>query len=647
MTRSLILLFAGLTIGAVATWAWLDSGHADGDPAAALAAEAGAKRTWYTCSMHPQIRMDHPDICPLCGMDLTPVVEGSDSGPATELALSEHARSMARVVTTELTRQPLHKELRTVGRVELDETRVAKIAARIDGRVDRVFADFPGTPVRMGEHLVEIYSPELVSAQEEFLTAYRREQSLQAAGRGLGASLAASARRRLQLWGITDTQIDELLRTGRSQTHMTIYSPIGGTVIEKNVRDGQYVEQGESLYTIADLSHVWLVAEIYESELSWVKPGQSVQVTVESEPHRPLTGVVGFIEPVLNDTTRTVRVRVVMENPEGRLKPGMYAQALLRTPILADGRPAPTGLEGKYICPMHPYVVSDQPGDCNVCHMPLERVPGAAETETAEEGVLAVPAEAVLTTGRRQLVYVEREPGRYELTEPKLGARAGDYFPVLEGLAEGDRVVVHGNFLLDSQFQVTGRPSLLYPHGSAGSTGHEGHEAPVKKKPDAKVLANLEKLPAEDRELAKAQEVCPITGELLGSMGVPVKTSVKGHTVFLCCKGCQGAVDKDPDGTLRKLGKEPAAEPMAGLKPEELAAIEELPAEDRPLAIAQRLCPVTGEPLGSMGVPVKSSVKGRTVFLCCVGCQLEIDSDPDGVLKKLEEIESGGHSGHE
>jgi YHS domain-containing protein len=337
----------------------------------------------------------------------------------------------------------------------------------------------------------------------------------------------------------------------------------------------------------------------------------------------------------------------VLENPEGKLKPGMYAEALLRTPILASGQPASTGLEGKYACPMHPYVVSDQPGECSVCKMPLEKVPGAAAQQAAETGVLAVPAEAVLTTGRRQLVYVEREPGRYEVIEPTLAPRVGDFFPVLAGLAEGDRVVARGNFLLDSQFQVTGRPSLLYPHGSAGNMGHAGHGEPAKKKPDAKVLANLDKLPAADRQAAAVQEVCPITGELLGSMGVPVKTTASGQTVFLCCQGCLGAVEKDPEGTLKKLGKAATPPVSSGLKPEELAAINELPEADRPLAIAQRFCPVTGEPLGSMGVPVKSSVKGRTVFLCCAGCQLEIDSDPDGVLRKLDAIASGKHAGHE
>jgi Cu(I)/Ag(I) efflux system membrane fusion protein len=478
--------------------------------------------------------MDHKDICPLCGMDLTPVSEDS-SGPE-ELSLSEYGRMMARVATAEVTRRELHKELRTVGRVEADETRAARISAWIDGRVDKVYANFPGTVVKKGEHLVSIYSPDLFSTQEEFLLNLRYEQARQRSGLADdGPSLSASSRKRLTLWGITDAQIDELARSGKSQTHLVVYAPLGGTVIEKNIRDGQYVKTGDVLYLLADLSRVWLVLELYESELSWIRVGQPVEVALESEPQRPLTGMVGFVEPVLTEATRTVKVRVILHNHEGKLRPGMYAQALLRVPLLPGGQPAPTGLEGKYVCPMHPYEFSDKPGECPECNMPLEKLPSGP---AAEHGrlVLAAPAEAVLTTGRRELVYVEEEPGKYRVVAPKLGPRAGDYYPVLEGLKEGDRVVVRGNFLLDSQFQITGKPSLLYPVGTVAEM-------------------NLGSLSAEDRKLAMTQRICPVTGAPLGSMGKPVKMTVKGRAVFLCCQGCEDAVKDDPDGTLKKLGK--------------------------------------------------------------------------------------------
>ncbi len=544
--------------------------------------QTAAAQVW-TCSMHPQIRMDHKDICPLCGMDLTPVDATQDPWEAEEpgirLVLSENARRMARVQTTEVLPRELFKELRTVGRIEFDETRVASITARVNGRVDQVYADFPGTVVRQGEHLVKIYSPDLLSTQQEFLNALRGERSAQ---RELGVSLSAASRRRLALWGITQQQIDALAESGQAQDHLVVHAPMGGTVIEKYIRPGQYVKEGDVLYTIADLNRVWLVLEVYESELHWVRLGQAVQVTLESEPHQPLTGTVAFIEPVLTSVSRTVRVRVLLENQDLRLKPGMYAQALVRVPILPSGQPASTGLEGKYACPMHPYEFSEEPGFCAECKMPLELVPKEPQVAGPPKGtatptaasapahdsvtdapgqskVLAVPADAVLTTGQRQLVYVETEPGKYQLVEPKLGSRTGDYYPVLSGLSEHDRVVTRGNFLLDSQYQITGRASLLYPGGSTGEFAGPDPATGF----TAKEQGYLDQLPAEDRELAAQQRICPITGERLGSMGKPYKLIVAGRTLFLCCEGCAGPVKADPAAAFQKLpptaGNEPAS----------------------------------------------------------------------------------------
>jgi Cu(I)/Ag(I) efflux system membrane fusion protein len=565
---------------------------------------------------------------------------------------------MARVQTMEVLPRALSKELRTVGRVEFDETRVAYIAARVNGRVDQVYADFPGTMVRQGEHLVKIYSPDLFSTQQEFLTALRGERST---GRDSVRSLSAASRRRLLLWGITEQQIDALEKSGQVQDHLVVYAPIGGTVIEKNIRPGQYVKEGDALYLIADLNRVWLVLEVYESELSWVQVGQSVQVTLESEPHKPLTGTVAFVEPVLTSASRTVRVRVIVDNRDARLKPGMYAQALIRVPVRPDGQPAPTGLEGKYVCPMHPYEVSDQPDLCEQCKMPLELVPQGPEVADSSKAslvsttsslpsalvsvddspqphqVLAVPADAVLTTGQRQLVYVEKEPGKYQLVEPKLGPRAGDYYPVLSGLSERDRVVTRGNFLLDSQYQITGRASLLYPGGSSGEFA--GPDPATGFTP--KEQANLDQLPATERALAAAQKICPITGARLGSMGKPYKMDVQGQPLFLCCKGCVAQVNADPAAALKKLapsGEDTTDAPTSdsGFTAEEIASLEELPPADRELARQQKTCPVTGMNLGSMGRPYKLVVEGRTLFLCCQGCEEEVKADPAAAFRKLE-----------
>ncbi len=478
-SRPVLAFLAGLALGAAAlggAWALVER------QSAVPVETTGAARTWI-CSMHPQIRMNRPGRCPICGMPLVPVEatgKAPDNSPAMRdrLTLGEHSRHMARLATVAIEERQIFHEIRTVGKVELDETRVRHIAARVDGRVEEVFANFPGTPVREGDHLVRIYSPDLLSTQEEFLLSLRRENEVDAAGTVVTTGLAASARQRLRLWGLTNEQLDELARTGTAQTHVTVHAPIGGTVIGKNIREGQYVKQGDSLFNIADLGHVWLILEVYESDLSWVRFGQAVEIRLESEPAFALRGTVGFIEPILNEATRTVRVRVILRNEKANLKPGMYAQALIRVAVLPGGKPGPTGLEGKHACPMHPYVVADAAGRCSVCRMPLELVPPSAGDESlgGTQRVLAVPAEAVLTTGRRWLVYVEDRPGEYRLVEPRLGPRAGDYYPVLSGLARDQRVVVRGGFLLDSQFQITGKPSLFYPEGSGGKAqGHEGH----------------------------------------------------------------------------------------------------------------------------------------------------------------------------
>ena len=439
-------------------------------PAAGTQPSAAHEARTWTCSMHPQIRLDHPGICPICGMNLVPVEMEQAGGTAAAgsgtVVLGPHAQVMARVETAAVTSRLLFHELRTVGKVELDETSVAYLTAWIDGRVDRVFADFPGTVVAKGDHLVSIYSPDLLTTQDELLIALRAERATGSAG---GGPITASARRRLELWGIQPEQIQALIERGESLTHLTVYAPIGGTVVEKQVRAGQYVKTGDALYTIADLGRVWVVVEVYERELAWVRFGQPVELALESAPETPLAGAVGFVEPVLTEATRTVRVRVVLKNEGGLLKPGMFVAATIRVPVQPDGTPGPTGLEGKYACPMHPYVVSDASGDCPVCGMPLTKVPGSQGEPTP---VLAIPTDAVLTTGRRQLVYVEDAPGVYRQVEPALGPRAGAWYPVLGGLQPGQRVVTRGNFLLDSQAQIRGKPSLLYPEGIVGGGGH-------------------------------------------------------------------------------------------------------------------------------------------------------------------------------
>jgi Cu(I)/Ag(I) efflux system membrane fusion protein len=394
----------------------------------------------------------------------------------------------------------LFKEIRAPGKLDYNERRVKVIAARVEGRVDRVHADFVGIKVNENYHLVDIYSPGLVSAQTElllYLDAYERAPGdKQAALRNLEA-----ARAKLQLLGILPEQIAEVERNRRETTHLTIYAPLAGVIVEKSVREGQYVKEGDMLYRIAELDPIWLYLDIYEYDHAWIRPGQPVDVSVEAYAGESFPGMVVFIDPFLNDATRTVKVRVNLKNPDLKLKAAMYASAKIHVRLSSDGRPAPTGLEGKFICPMHPEVVSDQPGTCSICKMPLEQVPdlfplgraapprgsdaASATGTTAEPAkVLAVRKSAVLDTGRRQVAYRKRKDGAYELVELKLGplAEARDssesavsYYPVLAGLSAGDEVVIQGGFLLDSQMQIEGMPSLLYAEGRSAAALHAGH----------------------------------------------------------------------------------------------------------------------------------------------------------------------------
>jgi len=442
--------------------------------------------TW-TCSMHPQVRLPEPGRCPICGMALIPL---------SQLA-SEQARmtQQAGLETDMVKHRELFKEIRTVGKIVYNESRVAVLTSRIDGRVDRVYADYTGISVKKDDHLVDIYSPELYSAQTELLLALEALDKSNRNDRILERNLDA-ARTKLRLLGILPQQIEEIEKSRKETTHLTVYAPIGGVVIEKDIREQQYVKVGDMLYKIAELDPIWLYLDIYEYDLAWIRYGQTAEVRVEAYPGETFQGTVVFIDPFLNDQTRTIKVRVNLKNPNYKLKPAMYASAAIHVRLQPDGTPEPTGLEGKYICPMHPEVIADEPGRCSICGMPLEKVPDlfpaqpvvpaddVAHADAPSGKALAVRKSAVLDTGRRQIVYRRRSNGAYELVDVRVGPLAegidesGEtiaYYPVLDGLQAGDEVVVQGGFLLDSQRQIEGMPSLLYSEGRSAASLHAGH----------------------------------------------------------------------------------------------------------------------------------------------------------------------------
>ncbi len=444
-------LLGGLLLGAgKPTESARDSAHGD-----AVASEASAPAIW-TCSMHPQIQLPKPGKCPICFMDLIPVETGSDSeelAPA-QIRLSETAVELSNIQTTPVVRAFAERSIRMVGKLDYDETKVAYITAWIPGRLDRLFVDYTGAHVSKGDRLVHIYSPELIATQEELLQAIKAMRAIENGGsqvlRSTAVETVASAREKLRLYGLSDEQIADIERAGRPESHLTINAPIGGVVVHKDATEGMYVQTGTRIYTVADLARLWVLLEAYESDLPWLKKGQHVTFTSPSFPGETFDAVISFIDPVVDPKTRTVRVRAVVENRGGRLKPQMFVSGQVRSRLDGDGGVMSSGL-------------------------------GFSESsDTRGKAPLLIPATAPLVTGKRAVVYVETPSDKgpiFEGRQVELGPRAGEYYVVREGLDEGELVVTNGAFKIDSELQIQGKPSMMSPRGAPAATGHDHGQA--------------------------------------------------------------------------------------------------------------------------------------------------------------------------
>ncbi|HEV2131049.1 MAG TPA: efflux RND transporter periplasmic adaptor subunit, partial [Longimicrobiaceae bacterium] len=324
------------------------------------------------------------------GMEMS----GMQMGDGTVRIDPQMVRSLGiTLATAEL--GPVRREIRTTGNVTFDETRLSTISPKFGGFVERLYVDFTGQAVRRGQPLLEIYSPELVSAQEELLAAARLERQLaQSAAPGVAersGGLVEAARRRLLLWDISPAQIQQIERTGQVRRTLTLHAPFTGFVVEKNVQQGQSVQPGEALYRLADLAQVWVEADVYEQDLRFVRLGEPVSVEIAAYPAERFTGRVSYIYPEVRPDTRTARVRIQLANPGGRIKPGMFAMVQLDAP----------------------------------------------EAERA----LLVPRDAVMRTGTRDIVFVEQSPGTYELREVRVGSEVNGNVQIVSGLLAGERVV--------------------------------------------------------------------------------------------------------------------------------------------------------------------------------------------------------------
>jgi len=369
--------------------------------------------TIWTCSMHPQIRMEQSGKCPICGMDLIPLVQsGSSHTDPDAIHLTKEAAALANVLTTKVSRQNPVKKVRLYGKVQVDERLFQSQVAHVPGRIEKLFVNFTGESVRKGQKLAEIYSPDLVTAQQELLETVKTKH--------LQPELYEASKEKLRQWKLTDEQIGLIESSGKTIYNLEVLSNTSGTVTTLRVRAGDYVSSGTALFEIADLSHVWILFDAYETDLPFIQQRQNVKFSVQAIPGTDYSGNVAFIDPVIDPVTRVAKVRVEANNLNGKLKPEMFA----------------TGVVSSY---MKEY-----------------------------QNNIVIPKSAVLWTGKRSIVYV-REPGTdepvFNLREIGLGPMLGDSYVVTDGLSEAEEIVTSGTFSVDAAAQLEGKPSMMNPPG--------------------------------------------------------------------------------------------------------------------------------------------------------------------------------------
>jgi len=408
------VLVLGILIGKLTT-----SNSTDPTEVESYEHEVVKKQTW-TCSMHPQIKQEKPGQCPICGMDLIPLQSSDDESLSlSEIRMSESAMKIAQVQTTIIQKNSPFKEVYFPGKIQPDERNIVELTARYGGRIEKLYINFTGQKVSKGQKLASIYSPDLITAQRELFEAVKYKEQ--------NSAFYKASRNKLKLWDLTENQINQIETSGEPQFYFDVLSPITGTVMQRHKALGDYVKEGDPLFQVINLNHLWVMFEAYENDLPWVKVGDKINFTIKSIPSKVFASTVTFIDPFLNPEKRIVFVRAELNNSGGLLKPEMFASGKLNA-MLPNNKDA-----------------------------------------------ITVPKTAILWTGKRAIVYV-KVPNKemvFEHREIELGADAGPYFVVRSGLAVGEEVVTNGVFKVDAAAQLLSKQSMMTPAGGKSSTG--GH----------------------------------------------------------------------------------------------------------------------------------------------------------------------------
>ena len=409
------ILILGLLLG------WLIFGGSSSKESNGVNATEQKEHITWTCSMHPQIRQSEPGNCPICGMELIPLESNHSDADPDAIQMSENAMKLANVQTLIVGEREANKELRLNGKVQVDERKLYAQSTHIPGRIEQLNINFTGEKVSRGQTLAMIYSPELVTAQEELLQANGIKESQ--------PELFDAAKEKLRNWKIDESTINKIIISGKPIQRFPISADVSGIVTAKKVELGDYVDRGMTLYEITDLSAVWVLLDVYESEMPWVKVGQKVNYKIQSLPGETFEGNITFIDPFINPQTRVASARVEVKNSGNRLKPEMFVSAIIKNDI---------------------------------------------NKKASKE--IVVPKTAVMWTGERSIVYVKQKGDNkvsFKLRQVTLGPSLGDAYIIKEGLVNGEEIVINGTFTVDAASQLAGKPSMMNPDGGAISTGHD------------------------------------------------------------------------------------------------------------------------------------------------------------------------------